>query len=65
LREGYACEWQATLEDPEAQKRFAHFINSPVRDPNVQMVSERQQHRPARPAERIPVKQIELEGESA
>ncbi|WEF11710.1 nitrite reductase large subunit NirB [Pectobacterium actinidiae] len=65
LREGYLCEWQATLEDPEAQKRFAHFINSPERDPNVQMVGERQQHRPARPAERIPVKQIELEGESA
>ncbi|MBN3124952.1 nitrite reductase large subunit NirB [Pectobacterium brasiliense] len=65
LREGYVCEWQATLEDPEAQKRFAHFINSPVRDPNVQMVSERQQHRPARPAERIPVKQIALEEENA
>ena len=38
----------------EALKRFSHFINSDKRDPDVQFVSERDQHRPATPAERIP-----------
>ena len=55
LRESAVCEWQETLNDPAAQTRFTHFINSAQRDPNVQFVSERQQHRPARPDERIPV----------
>lgn len=41
--------------------RFAHFINSSLRDPNVQVVAEREQHRPARPDERIPVTLLEAE----
>jgi len=44
---------------PAAQTRFTHFINSAQRDPNVQFVGERQQHRPARPEERIPVNLID------
>lgn len=55
LRERFVCEWQATLERPEQLARFSHFINSNSRDPLVQSVAERQQHRPARPEERIPV----------
>ncbi|TCQ84780.1 MULTISPECIES: nitrite reductase large subunit NirB [Rahnella] len=58
LRGSAVCEWQETLNDPAAQTRFTHFINSSQRDPNVQFVGERQQHRPARPNERIPVTQI-------
>lgn len=58
LRGSAVCEWQETLNDPAAQTRFTHFINSSQRDPNVQFVGERQQHRPARPDERIPVTQI-------
>ena len=61
LRDKVTCEWKATVENPAAQVRFAHFINSPLRDPNVQVVSEREQHRPARPDERIPVRVLELE----
>lgn len=34
-----------TVNDPAAQVRFKHFINSAQRDPNVQVVSEREQHR--------------------
>jgi nitrite reductase (NADH) large subunit len=53
------CEWTETVNTPEAQVRFKHFINSPVRDPNVQIVPEREQHRPATPYERIPVTLVE------
>ena len=64
LREAYACEWQRTVEDVSQHARFAHFINSPQRDPDVQFVSERAQHRPATPAERIPVYTLALEEKS-
>lgn len=59
LRGSVSCEWAATLQDQQSQARFAHFINSPQRDPNVQIVTERDQHRPARPSERIAVTLIE------
>ncbi|CQR23563.1 nitrite reductase [Yersinia enterocolitica] len=61
LRDKVTCEWKATVENPAAQVRFAHFINSPLRDTNVQVVPERDQHRPARPDERIPIRVLELE----
>ena len=47
IRKLFVCEWKETVDNPEAQIRFAHFINSPKRDDNVQFVAERQQHRPA------------------
>ena len=47
IRKLFVCEWKETVDSPEAQIRFAHFINSPKRDDNVQFVAERQQHRPA------------------
>ncbi|EJP4075265.1 nitrite reductase (NAD(P)H), partial [Escherichia coli] len=61
LRDAVVCEWTETVNDPAAQVRFQHFINSPLRDPNVQIVPERQQHRPATPYERIPVTFVEEE----
>ncbi len=61
LRSRVICEWKATLERPEAQTRFTHFINSTQRDPLVQIVEERGQHRPARPHERIAIKLVEEE----
>ena len=59
LREAVLCEWTETVNTPSAQTRFKHFINSDKRDPNVQMVPEREQHRPATPYERIPVTLVE------
>ena len=59
LRASVSCEWKATLEDKDHLTRFAHFINSPQRDPGVQRVAERDQHRPARADERIVVTLIE------
>ena len=48
----YECEWKKTVEDPEKQKRFRHFVNSDERDKNVLFVEERGQHRPATREER-------------
>ena len=59
LREAVVCEWTETVNTPSAQVRFKHFINSDQRDPNVQVVPEREQHRPATPYERIPVTLVE------
>jgi len=59
LRASAECEWQTALQDPQGLVRFAHFINTPQRDPNVKVVAERLQHRPARPDERIAVTLIE------
>lgn len=61
LIDSYECEWSRTLNEEEQLKRFNHFINSGKRDPDVQFVTERDQHRPATPAERIPVYQIDME----
>lgn len=61
LREKVSCEWRETVDNPQAQIRFRHFINSALRDPNVQVVRERDQHRPATPYERIPVTLLDAE----
>ena len=47
LIDSYECEWSRTLNEEQALQRFSHFINSDKRDPDVQFVSERDQHRPA------------------
>ena len=55
LRSLFVCEWKQTVEHPENQHRFAHFINSNKRDENVQFITERNQHRPASLQERYTV----------
>lgn len=52
IRKLVVCEWKETVNHPENQRRFAHFINSNQRDENVKNVPERDQHRPATLAER-------------
>jgi nitrite reductase (NADH) large subunit len=50
--ETYECEWAATLADPDRLARFHTFVNAPgAGDPEIVMVSERGQPRPARPEE--------------
>jgi len=52
--ETYQCEWKSTIEDPEAVKRFNHFINETAEaDDNLAYVRERGQRRPAYEHERI------------
>ena len=48
----YQCEWKTTVENPELQKRFKHFINSEAKDDNLAYVVEREQIRPATALER-------------
>jgi len=48
----YQCEWKTTVENPDLQKRFKHFINSSARDENLAYVVEREQIRPATALER-------------
>jgi nitrite reductase (NADH) large subunit len=49
----YECEWKATVDDPERLKRFVSFVNAPDEsDPDIVMVEERGQVRPARPGEK-------------
>lgn len=50
--DAYQCEWKTTVESPELQKRFKHFINTDERDENLAYVLERGQIRPAFKEER-------------
>lgn len=52
IRKLVVCEWKETVENSVNQQRFAHFINSTLRDENVKTVPEREQHRPATAQER-------------
>lgn len=54
LVDEYECEWTATINDESQLSRFAHFINSDMRDDNVVFVPERDQHRPATFTEKHP-----------
>ena len=47
LVNSYQCEWKTTIEDPQKQQRFQHFVNSDLPDPNIVRVEERGQTRPA------------------
>ena len=51
----YECEWKKTLGDPQALKRFRHFVNSDRADSRIVFVDERGQPRPARADERASV----------
>jgi nitrite reductase (NADH) large subunit len=48
----YECEWKKTIDDPQALRRFRHFVNSDAPDSHVVYVNERGQPRPALPSER-------------
>ncbi|HEV2369359.1 MAG TPA: nitrite reductase large subunit NirB, partial [Acidimicrobiales bacterium] len=49
----YRCEWAETLEDPVRLRRFRTFVNSEDPDPDVVVVEERGQPRPAFEWERV------------
>jgi nitrite reductase (NADH) large subunit len=48
----YECEWKKAVEDPRIRQRFRHFVNSDKLDPDILVVEERGQRRPARQGER-------------
>ncbi|MDQ6838509.1 MAG: nitrite reductase large subunit NirB [Actinomycetota bacterium] len=51
--EDYRCEWAETLSDPARLRRFRSFVNSDEPDPDVVVVQERSQPRPAHDWERV------------
>jgi nitrite reductase (NADH) large subunit len=53
----YECEWKKAVEDPATRARFRHFVNSETLDPNIVLVDERGQRRPAKPGERERLKE--------
>jgi microsomal dipeptidase-like Zn-dependent dipeptidase len=59
----YEDEWQATLKDPEKLARFVSFVNAPDQpDADLRYVVERNQPRPATPAERGELEPVLLAG---
>ena len=42
----YRCEWKEVVDQPELQKRFAHFVNSDSDDENMAFVGMRDQKMP-------------------
>ena len=43
----YRCEWKDVVDDPEKQKFFRQFVNTDETEPDIEIVSERGQARPA------------------
>jgi len=61
--DNYEDEWAATLADPERLRRFRSFVNAPTEpDPSLALVTERDQIRPATPAERVSSGTVLLSG---
>lgn len=49
----YRCEWAETLTDPSRLRRFRTFVNTESADPDIVVVRERSQPRPATDWERV------------
>ena len=47
LVDTYKCEWKEVAKDPEKRKFFRQFVNTDETEPNIEIVSERGQSRPA------------------
>ncbi|MFI5696095.1 nitrite reductase large subunit NirB [Kribbella sp. NPDC051586] len=61
--DSYVDEWQATLNDPGKLARFVSFVNAPDQpDADLRYVVERNQPRPATPAERGQLEPVLLAG---
>ncbi|MEV0285385.1 nitrite reductase large subunit NirB [Kribbella sp. NPDC050820] len=61
--DSYVDEWRATLNDPDKLARFVSFVNAPDQpDADLRYVVERNQPRPATPAERGQLEPVLLAG---
>ena len=47
LVDSYFCEWTETIKDPERRKYFEQFANTSETLDTVEMIKERNQHRPS------------------
>lgn len=47
LVDTYRCEWKEVVENPERRRWFAQFVNTDESEPTIEIVTEREHHRPA------------------
>jgi nitrite reductase (NADH) large subunit len=43
----YKCEWKEVVNDPEKRRMFQQFVNTEETEPTIEIVKEREMHRPA------------------
>jgi nitrite reductase (NAD(P)H) len=43
----YECEWTRVVKEPHRRKQFRQFVNTPERARNIEVITERNQPRPA------------------
>ncbi|MEO8497415.1 MAG: nitrite reductase small subunit NirD, partial [Planctomycetota bacterium] len=59
LVDTYKCEWKEVVNDPEKRKRFRQFVNTDDTDPNIEIIPQRDQHRPADwPKDFVPISSL-------
>lgn len=59
LVDTYKCEWKDVVNDPEKRKLFRQFTNTDETEPNIEIIAERGQSRPADwPKDVVPVSQL-------
>ena len=60
LVDTYGCEWARVVRNPALRARFQQFVNTAESSPDIDMVSEREQQRPADwPCGAEPLQQIQ------
>jgi nitrite reductase (NADH) large subunit len=47
LADSYKCEWTEVVNDPERRRLFKQFVNTDETEPTIELVHQRDQHRPA------------------
>jgi nitrite reductase (NADH) large subunit len=47
LVDSYKCEWKEVVNDPQKRRLFKQFINTDETEPTIELVRQREQHRPA------------------
>jgi len=59
LVDSYRCEWTEVVNDPEKRKLFRQFVNTDENESSIQIITERDQPRPANwPSETVSLAQF-------
>jgi nitrite reductase (NADH) large subunit len=63
LADTYKCEWAEVVNDPEKRRLFKQFANTDETEPTIEIVHERDQHRPADwNGSFVPVNELKMRG---
>jgi len=66
LVDTYKCEWKEVVRDPEKRKLFRQFINTDETEPGIEMIGQRDQHRPADwPSDFVALESLSLPSETS